>query len=62
MSRLLSRFAFIASITLLTMLYNGSAQAKLVDNLYSAEVEVASQSNSHRQQAIREAFERVIET
>ncbi|MCJ8315961.1 DUF2066 domain-containing protein [Idiomarina sp.] len=60
MSRLLSRFVFIASITLLTMLYNGSAQAKLVDNLYAAEVEVASQSNSHRQQAIREVFERVI--
>ncbi|MBF39542.1 DUF2066 domain-containing protein [uncultured Idiomarina sp.] len=60
MSRLLSRFALIASITLLIMLYNGAAQAKLVDNLYSAEVEVASQSNAHRQQAIREAFERVI--
>lgn len=60
MSRLLSRFAVIVSITLLTMLYNSTAQAKLVDNLYSAEVEVASQSDAHRQQAIREAFERVI--
>lgn len=60
MSRLLGRFAFLASITLLTVLYSGAAPAKLVDNLYSAEIEVASQSKEHRRQAIRDAFKRVI--
>ncbi|MGM0481872.1 MAG: DUF2066 domain-containing protein [Pseudomonadota bacterium] len=36
------------------------AQAKRVENLFSAEVEVSSQSRAQRQKAIREAFQRVV--
>lgn len=36
------------------------AQAKLIDNLYSAEVEVSSQSRQARQTAIANAFNRVL--
>ncbi|WP_404399400.1 DUF2066 domain-containing protein [Idiomarina seosinensis] len=35
-------------------------QAKVVENLFSAEVEVSSQSRTERQQAIRQAFQQVV--
>lgn len=36
------------------------AQAKLIEDLYSAEVRVSSQAGQQRQQAIREAFDQVV--
>ncbi|WP_411020094.1 DUF2066 domain-containing protein, partial [Salmonella sp. ZJJH21_0028] len=52
---------FAASLFFLFSLFMATeAEARLIENLYSAEVEVASQSSSHRQQAIGKAFDRVI--
>jgi len=50
-----------AGLFLLLAVFSATdAQARLIDNLYAAEVEVASQSSSDRQQAIGKAFDRVI--
>ncbi|MCP1340213.1 DUF2066 domain-containing protein [Idiomarina sp. M1R2S28] len=52
---------FAASLFFLFSLFMVTdAEARLIENLYSAEVQVASQSSSHRQQAIEKAFDRVI--
>lgn len=54
-------FNIAAALLLMTALgFTSNASARLIDNLFSAEVEVTSQSTSQRQQAIRSAFDRVI--
>lgn len=52
----------VAVLTILLMLLcvSATAHAKLIENLYSATVDVASQSQQHRQQAIVAAFEQVL--
>lgn len=52
----------VAALTVLIMLLSVSAtaQAKLIENLYSATVDVESQSQQHRQSAIVAAFEQVL--
>lgn len=60
MSKLLVHYVVAVIVFLLGSLTITDANARLIDNLYSAEVEVASQSESNRQQAIDKAFERVI--
>ena len=60
MSKLQIHYFVAGLFFLFTIFMVTDAEARLIENLYSAEVEVASQSSSHRQQAIGEAFERVI--
>ena len=47
-------------LTLALVSWSKSAQAKLIDNLYTGLVDVSSQSQQHRQEAIGAAFDRVI--
>ncbi|MGM7317787.1 DUF2066 domain-containing protein [Idiomarina sp. ST10R2A5] len=60
MSKSKIHYIAVAFLVLLVTFTTADAEARLIENLYSAEVEVASQSSSHRQQAIGEAFDRVI--
>ncbi|MDV6314941.1 DUF2066 domain-containing protein [Idiomarina sp. HP20-50] len=60
MSKLLVHYVVVISVLVLGLFAAPSGNARLIDNLYSAEVEVASQSDSHRQRAINKAFDRVI--
>mgnify|MGYP003138442372 FL=1 len=60
MSKSKIHYIAVAFLVLLVTFTTTDAEARLIENLYSAEVEVASQSSSHRQQAIGEAFDRVI--
>jgi hypothetical protein len=55
-----TRLVALMIICMVALPWSGSTAAKLIEDLYSARVDVSSQASQQRQQAIRAAFDQVI--